>query len=326
MGEAMLKRRVVVAGAASLVFPGHDAGAQQDYPAKPVRLIVPFPPGNPADLAARLIGEKWSAEWGQPVVIDNVPGAAGTIGVARAAKAAPDGYTLVLSGDAAAVTNISLMANLSYDTRKDFAPITQVGSTPNLLVVRKDLPANNIGELVELARKRPKSLTYASTGIGTSQHLCGEILCQLMGIEMLHVPYKDSYINDLIAGRIDMGFANTVISLQQARAGTIRAIAVSSAHRVTVARDVPTVAESGVPGFNVTPWFGFLAPAGTPATIVEKIHTATIKAVTDKTLRVKLEERGFEIIANTPREFEAVLRSEIPRIADLIRLRGIKSE
>ena len=322
----MLKRRVVVAGAASLVFPGHDAGAQQDYPAKPVRLIVPFPPGNPADLAARLIGEKWSAEWGQPVVIDNVPGAAGTIGVARAAKAAPDGYTLVLSGDAAAVTNISLMANLSYDTRKDFAPITQVGSTPNLLVVRKDLPANNIGELVELARKRPKSLTYASTGIGTSQHLCGEILCQLMGIEMLHVPYKDSYINDLIAGRIDMGFANTVISLQQARAGTIRAIAVSSAHRVTVARDVPTVAESGVPGFNVTPWFGFLAPAGTPATIVEKIHTATIKAVTDKTLRVKLEERGFEIIANTPREFEAVLRSEIPRIADLIRLRGIKSE
>lgn len=308
------------------MLPGSGARAQQDYPNKPVRVIVPFPPGNPADLAARLIGEKWTAEWGQPVVIDNVPGAAGTIGVARAAKAAPDGYTLVLSGDAAAVTNITLMPTLSYDTRKDFAPITQVGSTPNLLVVRKDLPANNVGELVELARKRPNSLTYASTGIGTSQHLCGEILCQLTKIEMLHVPYKDLYINDLIAGRVDMGFANTVTSLQQARAGTIRAIAVSSAHRVAVAPDVPTVAESGVPGFNVTPWFGFLAPAGTPAAIVAKIHAAAIKAIGEPALRARLEERGFEIIANTPQQFEAFLKADIPRIAELIRTRGIKAE
>ncbi len=322
----MLERRVVLAGAASLILSVRDAGAQQDYPNKPVRLIAPFPPGSPADVAARLIGEKWSAEWGQPVVIDNIPGAAGTIGVARAAKAAPDGYTLVLSGDAAAVTNVSLMPNLGYDTRKDFAPITQVGSTPNLLVVRKDLPANNIGELVELARKRPGSLTYASTGVGTSQHLCGEILCQLTGIEMVHVPYKDLYINDLMAGRIDMGFANTVTSLQQVRAGTIRAIAVSSAHRVAVAPEVPTVAESGVPGFNVTPWFGFLAPAGTPAPIIEKIYASASKAIADKVLRAKLEDRGFEIIANTPQEFEAVIRSEIPRIAELIRVRGIKPQ
>ena len=322
----MVKRRFVVAGAASLVLAGMDVGAQQAFPSKPVRLIAPFPPGSPADVAARLIGERWSAEWGQPVVIDNIPGAAGTIGVARAAKAAPDGYTLVLSGDAAAVTNISLMPNLGYDTRKDFAAITQVGSTPNLLVVRKDLPANNIGELVELARKHPNSLTYASTGVGTSQHLCGEILCQLTGIEMVHVPYKDLYINDLMAGRIDMGFANTVTSLQQVRAGTIRAIAVSSAHRVAVAPEVPTVAESGVPGFNVTPWFGFLAPAGTPAPIIEKIYGATSKAIADKAVRAKLEERGFEIIANSPQEFEAVIRSEIPRIAELVRVRGIKPQ
>ena len=321
-----MQRRHVVADAASLVYSASRANAQQDYPSKPVRLIVPFPPGNPADLAARLIGERWSAQWGQPVVIDNVPGAAGTIGVGRAAKAAPDGHTLVLSGDAAAVTNITLMPTLSYDTRRDFAPITQVGSTPNLLVVRKDLPANNVGELVELARKRPGSLTYASTGIGTSQHLCGEILCQLTGIEMVHVPYKDLYINDLMAGRVDMGFANTVTSLQQARAGAIRAIAVSSAHRVAVAPDVPTVAESGVPGFNVTPWFGLLAPAGTPLAIVDKIHAAALKALGEPTLRAKLEERGFEIIANTPRAFEAFLKSDIPRIAELIRVRGIKAQ
>lgn len=321
-----MKRRILIAGGAALALAGRSAGAQQDYPNKPIRVIVPFPPGNPADLAARLIGEKWSAAWGQPVVIDNVPGAAGTIGVARAAKAAPDGYTLVLSGDAAAVTNISLMPNLSYDTRKDLAPITQVGSTPNLLVVRKDLPANNIAELVALARQQPGKLTYASTGIGTSQHLGGEILCQLAGIDMLHVPYKDLYINDLMAGRVDMGFANTVTSLQQARAGTIRAIAVSSAHRIAVAPDVPTVAEQGVPGFNVTPWFGFFAPAGTPAAIVAKIHAEAIKAIVDPALRARLEERGFEIIANTPQAFEAFLRTDIPRIAELIRIRGIKPQ
>ena len=321
-----MKRRILIAGGAALALAGRSAGAQQDYPNKPIRVIVPFPPGNPADLAARLIGEKWSAAWVQPVVIDNVPDAAGTIGVARAAKAAPDGYTLVLSGDAAAVTNISLMPNLSYDTRKDLAPITQVGSTPNLLVVRKDLPANNIAELVALARQQPGKLTYASTGIGTSQHLGGEILCQLAGIDMLHVPYKDLYINDLMAGRVDMGFANTVTSLQQARAGTIRAIAVSSAHRIAVAPDVPTVAEQGVPGFNVTPWFGFFAPAGTPAAIVAKIHAEAIKAIGDPALRARLEERGFEIIANTPQAFEAFLRTDIPRIAELIRIRGIKPQ
>lgn len=253
-------------------------------------------------------------------------GAAGTIGVARAAKAAPDGYTLVLSSDAAAVTNITLMPALSYDTRKDLAPITQVGSTPNLPVVRKDLPVNNVMELVALARKQPGTLTFGSTGIGMSQHLGGEILCQMTGIDMVHVPYKEPYINDLIAGRVDMGFANTVTSLQQVRAGSIRAIAVSSAQRIAVAPDVPTVAESGVLGFNVTPWFGYLAPAATPPAVVAKLHAAAIEALADPVLRGKLEERGFEIIANTPQQFEAFLKSDIPRIAEVIRSRGIKAQ
>lgn len=203
-GSFMLKAAFAAALLACLPLAAGDAVAQ-DYPARPIRIIVPFPPGNPADLAARLLAERWLAAWGQPVVIDNVPGAAGTIGVARAAKAAPDGYTLVLSGDAAAVTNVSLMGNLSYDPRRDFAPIMQVGSTPNLLVVRKDLPARNVVELVALARQQPGKLTYASTGIGTSQHLGGEILSQMTGIEMTHVPYKELYINDLMASRVDMG-------------------------------------------------------------------------------------------------------------------------
>jgi tripartite-type tricarboxylate transporter receptor subunit TctC len=321
-----MKRRSLVGGLAALASLPRAAAAQADYPNKPVRLIVPFPPGNPADLAARLLGERWSAAWGQPVVIENMPGAAGTIGVARVAKMAPDGYTMVLSGDAAAVTNITLMPNLGYDTRRDFAPISQIGGTPNLLVVRKDLAATDVASLIALARREPGKLTYASTGIGTSQHLGGEILCQMTGIDMVHVPYKDSYVNDLIAGRVDMGFANTVISLQQARAGSIRALAVSSAHRIAVAPDVPTVAEAGVPGFNVTPWFGLLAPAGTPPAIVAKVHAETAKALSDPALRARLEERGFELTVTTPEEFAALLRSEIPRLAEVIRSRGIKAQ
>jgi tripartite-type tricarboxylate transporter receptor subunit TctC len=321
-----MKRRTLVGGLAALATLSRSAAAQADYPTKPVRLIVPFPPGNPADFAARLLGERWSAAWGQPVVIDNVPGAAGTIGVARAAKATPDGYTLVMSGDAAAVTNVTLMPNLGYDTRRDFAPISQIGSTPNLLVVRKDLAATDVASLVALARREPGKLTFASTGIGTSQHLGGEILCQMTGIDMVHVPYKDSYINDLIAGRVDMGFANTVISLQQVRAGAIRALAVSSAQRVAVAPDVPTVAESGVPGFDVTPWFGLLAPAGTPAGVITKVNAETVRALRDAALRARFDERGFEVFATSPEAFGALLRSEIPRIAELIRSRGIKGQ
>jgi tripartite-type tricarboxylate transporter receptor subunit TctC len=325
-----MRRRSILMSAPALMVTGQlqaqQAQAQQDWPTRPVRIVVPFPPGNPADLAARLIGEKMSAAWGQPVVIDNVPGAAGTIGVARVGKATPDGYTLVLSGDAAAATNVVLMPNLGYDTRKDFAPIMQVGSTPNLLVVRKDLEAKNVQELIALARKQPGKLTYGSTGVGTSQHLCGEIFCQMAGVELVHVPYKEPYTNDLIAGRIDMGFANTVTSLQQARAGTIRAIAVSSAHRVPVAPDVPTVAEQGLAGFNVTPWFGYLAPAGTPVAIVAKVHAEAAKAIADPVLKAKLEERGFEIIANTPQQFADVLKTEIPRLAELIKQRGIKPQ
>jgi tripartite-type tricarboxylate transporter receptor subunit TctC len=321
-----MRRRALVGGLAAGAVLARGAAAQTDYPSKPVRVIVPFPPGNPADFATRLLAERWSAAWGQPVVVDNVPGAAGTIGVARAAKAAPDGYTLVMSGDAAAVVNITLMPTLGYDTRRDLAPISQIGSTPNLLVVRKDLPATDVASLVALARREPGKLTYASTGIGTSQHLGGEILYHMTGIDMVHVPFKDSYVNDLIAGRVDMGFANTVISLQQVRAGTIRALAVSSAHRIAVAPDVPTVAESGVPGFNVTPWFGLLAPVGTPAAVIAKVHGETVKVLSEPAMRARFEERGFELFVTSPEEFAALLRSEIPRIAELLRSRGIKPQ
>lgn len=318
-------KAIVAAVLAVFICAAGSAAAQTDYPTKPVRLIVPFPPGTAADYVGRLLSEKWSAAWGQPVVIDNVPGAAGTIGLAKLAKSPPDGYTIGLPGDAATVVNISLMANLPYDPRHDLAPIMQVGAPPNLLIVNKDLPAKDVAELIALARARPGKLTYASSGIGTSQHLGGEFLAAMAGIDIVHVPYKDSYFNDLISGRVDFAFANTVIALPQVRAGNVRALAVSSAKRAATVPDLPPVGDT-VPGFAVTPWFGLLAPAGTPPAIIAKIHAETARALADPELRAKLSDRGFEIAGGSTEEFRALIASEIPRIATLLQSRGLKPQ
>jgi tripartite-type tricarboxylate transporter receptor subunit TctC len=315
----------VAAVLAALVCAAGSAAAETDYPTKPVRLIVPFPPGTAADYVGRLLAEKWSAAWGQPVVIDNVPGAAGTIGLAKLAKSPPDGYTLGLPGDAASVVNISLMANLPYDPRRDLAPIMQVGAPPNLLIVNKDLPAGNVTELIALARARPGKLSFASSGIGTSQHLGGEFLADMTGIDIVHVPYKDSYFADLISGRVDFAFANTVTALPQVRTGAVRALAVSSAKRVAIVPDLPPVGDT-VPGFAVTPWFGLFAPAGTPPAIIAKVHAETVRALADPELRAKFADRGFEIIGGTTEEFRALIATEIPRIATLLQSRGLKPQ
>jgi tripartite-type tricarboxylate transporter receptor subunit TctC len=315
----------VAAVLAALVCAAGSAAAETDYPTKPVRLIVPFPPGTAADYVGRLLAEKWSAAWGQPVVIDNVPGAAGTIGLAKLAKSPPDGYTLGLPGDAASVVNISLMANLPYDPRRDLAPIMQVGAPPNLLIVNKDLPAGNVTELIALARARPGKLSFASSGIGTSQHLGGEFLADMTGIDIVHVPYKDSYFADLISGRVDFAFANTVTALPQVRTGAVRALAVSSAKHVAIVPDLPPVGDT-VPGFAVTPWFGLFAPAGTPPAIIAKVHAETVRALADPELRAKFADRGFEIIGGTTEEFRALIAAEIPRIATLLQSRGLKPQ
>jgi tripartite-type tricarboxylate transporter receptor subunit TctC len=301
------------------------AGAQTDYPNKPIRLIVPFPPGTAADYVGRLLAEKWSAAWGQPVVIDNVPGAAGTIGLAKLAKSAPDGYTIALPGDAATVVNISLMADLPYDPLRDFAPIMQVGAPPNLLVVNKDLRAGNVAELIALTKAQPGKMSYASSGVGTSQHLGGEFLAAMTGIDIVHVPYKDSYFADLISGRVDFAFANTVIALPQVKSGSVRALAVSSARRAAVVPDLPPVGDT-VAGFAVTPWFGLLAPAGTPPAVVAKIHAESARALADPALRAKLAATGFEIIGGTSEEFRTLIASEVPRISALLKSRGLKPQ
>jgi tripartite-type tricarboxylate transporter receptor subunit TctC len=201
----------------------------------------------------------------------------------------------------------------------------QVGAPPNLLVVNKDLPAKNVAELIALARARPGKLTYASSGIGTSQHLGGEFLAAMAGIDIVHVPYKDSYFSDLISGRVDFAFANTVIALPQVQAGTVRALAVSSAKRAAIVPDLPPVGDT-VPGFAVTPWFGLVAPAGTPPAIIAKIHAETARALADLELRAKFADRGFEIVGGTTEEFRALIAAEVPRIAALLQSRGLKPQ
>lgn len=320
-----MKTKIAAVFAALILWLAGSAAAQSDFPNKPVRLIVPFPPGTAADYVGRMIAEKWSAAWGQPVVIDNVPGAAGTIGLAKLAKSAPDGYAIGLPGDAATVVNISLMANLPYHPLRDLAPIMQVGAPPNLLVVNKDLPVKTVAELLALARARPGKLSYASSGVGTSQHLGGEFLASMTGIDIVHVPYKDSYFNDLISGRVDFAFANTVIALPQVRAGSVRAVAVSSAKRAASVPDLPPVGDT-VQGFAVTPWFGLVAPTGTPPAIIAKIHAETARALADPELRAKLADRGFEIIGGTTEEFRALIAAEVPRISALLKSRGLNPQ
>lgn len=240
-------------------------------------------------------------------------------------QAKPGGYTLALPGDAATVVNTSLMGYLPYDSIRDLAPIMPVGAPPNLLLVNKDLPVKNVAELIAFARSRPGKLTYASSGIGTSQHLGGEFLAAMTGIDIVHVPYKDTYMSDLIAGRVDFAFTNTVTALPQVRTGAIRALAVSSANRAAIAPDLPPVGDT-VPGFAVTPWFGLVAPAGTSPAIIAKVHAATVRALADSELRAKFADRGFEIIGGTTEQFRALIGIEIPRIADLVKSRGLKTQ
>jgi tripartite-type tricarboxylate transporter receptor subunit TctC len=245
------------------------AAAQSGYPGKPVRFIVQFPPGSAPDITARLVGEQLSQSWGQPVLIENMLGAGGGIGAAHVARSAPDGYTLLFSGDAAMTTNVSLYEKLPYDPLKDFSPITLAVLSTNVLVVHPSVQARNVQELIALAKSQPGKLSYASAGSGTSQHLGGELLKQMAGVDIVHIPYKGgpAAIQDVVAGRVPMMFANIVTALPPVRDGKLRGLAVSSLKRWPATPDLPTMAESGLPGFEAVAWFGLLAPAGTPDAI-----------------------------------------------------------
>ncbi len=302
------------------------ASAQTNYPEKPVRVVAPFPAGSGADISARIVTQKLSELWAKPVVVENVPGAAGSVGAERVAKSAPDGYTLLFSGDAAMTTNVSLYSKLAYDPLRDFAPIMNFVETPNILIVHPSLPVKTVKELVALAKSRPGEITYASAGSGTSQHLGGALLANRAGVDLSHVPYKDGAVamSDVIGGRVTMFFGNTLFAMPQVRAGKVRAIAASSLKRIPVVPELPTIAESGYPGFEAVAWFGLLAPSGTPAAIITKLQQDAARVIAMPDVRNKYTENGGIVVGNTPAEFAAQIKAEIIAKGNLVRASGAK--
>ena len=299
----------------------------EGYPSKPIRIIVPYPPGGFNDTLARTLGQKLAEKWGQPVIVDNRPGGGTTIGTNLAAKAAPDGYTLLIVSFAF-VVNPALYAALPYDTAKDFVPIVLAASTPNLLVVNPELPAKSVKELIALAKSRPGKLNYASAGNGSSNHLSMELFKSLTGIDVVHVPYKGSAsaVIDLIGGQVDLMFDNVPNVLQQVKADKLRGLAVSSKERSPFVKELPTVAESGVPGFDVSVWFGVVAPAGTPQSVIERLNSDINRILKLPDVVRLFHGQGVEALGGTREEFATYLRTQMSKWAKVVEATGARPE
>jgi tripartite-type tricarboxylate transporter receptor subunit TctC len=312
--------------ALSVLLMAGDASAQANYPERSIRLIVAFPPGGPSDIVARLMADKLTEALGKPVVVENVSGASGNVGTERVAKSAPDGYTLLISAPGPLVVNQSLFKKLPYDPIRDFAPISQLCFTPNVLVVNNDVPAKTVKELVALARAYPGKLSYASGGAGTSNHLAAELFKFMAGVNLQHVPYRGVSVSvpDILGGRIPVAFLSTPTALPLARDGKLRALAVGTDKRWAAAPEIPTMDEAGIRGFNSTVWHSFLAPAGTPPPIVERLHRETLRILALPDIRKKFEDQGLAVIGNTPAEFAAVIKAEGQQWAKVIKESGLK--
>lgn len=326
MQRARLRTLAALSGllltAALPLSPAHAQGA---WPTKPVRIVVTFPPGGAPDTLARVLADKWAA-LGQPVTVDNKPGAGGNIGADFVAKAPGDGHTLVVGTVGTHAINPALYAKMPYDHVKDFTPITFLASTPNLLVVNKDVPAGNVQEVVALAKKQP--LSFGSSGSGTSIHLSGELFNTLAGVKMQHVPYKGraQAIPDLLGGRIQMIFDNMPSALPLVKSGELKAIAVTSARRSPAAPDIPTIAESGLPGFEATSWFALLASPGVPRDVQMRINAETLKVLAMPDVKAKLAGLGLETDPGTPEQLAETIRKETAKWAQVVKASGAKAE
>jgi tripartite-type tricarboxylate transporter receptor subunit TctC len=309
-----------------VLLAAQTAWAQSAYPSRPVKILVGFTPGTAPDLAARILADRFSEVWRAPIVVENIPGAGGNVATERVAKAAADGYTLLMGGNSSLVINPSLYETLPFDPLKDFAPISQVFIAANVLAVPVEVPVKSVAELVALARANPGKLSYAHAGVGTSQHLGAELFKYRAHLDIASVPYRGStaLMPDLLANRVTMSFANIVNVLPLAREGKLRALAITSIKRSPLAPDLPTMAESGFPGFEAVPWFGLVAPVGTPKDVLEKLHTETVKTLAMPEVRKKFEELGLEPVGNTPAEFAAIIKKETPEWAAVIKDAGIK--
>jgi tripartite-type tricarboxylate transporter receptor subunit TctC len=308
-----------------LLFPAW--ATAQDFPERPIRLIVPFPAGGPNDIIARVIGQRMSELIKQPVVIENRGGQGGVLGTDAVAKAKPDGYTIAISS-AGALAISSSMEKVAYDTLKDLQPITLVATVPEMLVVATNVPANDMKELIALARAQPGKLNFASTGPGSMPHLAGELLKLTAKIDIVHVPYRGAApaVSDLLGQQVQMVFLDLPVILPQIRAGALRPIAIGSTERAPTAMEVPTTAEVGMPNLKIENWYGMVAPAGTPAAVVATLNRIAVEAMRDPTVKEKLASQGTTLVGDTPEHFGAFIGSEIKRWADVIQAAGVQTE
>lgn len=302
------------------------AAMAQAYPVKTVRMVIPFPPGGTTDILGRVAAQKLTEALGQQVVPDNRPGAAGNIGAEQVAKAPADGYTLLTAPGSTLTIHPSLYAKLPFDPLKDFAPVTILAAVPNALVVHPSLPVRNVKDLIALSRTRPGQLNYASTGAGQSTHLSMELFKSMAGLKIVHVPYKGSApaVTDLLGGHVPLMFDNMPSALPHVKAGKLRALAVSTLKRSPVAPEIPTVAEAGLPGFEVSVWFAVLAPAGTPREVSERLNRVLVKALQAADVRERLLTQGAEPIGNTPDELTAQMKRDLVKWAKVVKDADIK--
>ena len=322
-------RRFASLAALSCVMALLAATAQaQAFPNKPVRIIVGFSPGGGTDILARILAQRLSEAWGQSVVVENRPGASATIGANLVAQAPPDGYTLSMGQLTPNAIAPALLPGIPYDALKDFTPIVLVGTSPNVLVVNNAVNARDLADVVSLAKARPGKLTYASSGAGSLQHIAAEAFKSAAGVDLVHVPFKGSSqaIIDLISGQVDMNFDSIPAVMQHVKSGRLRAIAVTAAKRASGLPDVPTIAESGWPDYDLTSWWGLFAPAGTPAAVVDKIHRDTVAALQNAEVRERFAGLSVEPGGGTPRDFADYVRREIEKYRALVKRLGIKGE
>jgi len=319
-----LARLLFFALALTLACAGASA---QSYPTKPIRLVVPYPPGGPLDIIARAIGQKLTEAWHQPVVGDNRAGAGGNIGADLVAKSPADGYTLLMGAVATHAINPALYSKIPYDAIKDFAPVALVAQVPNILVVNPAVPAKSVRELIALARAKPGYLNFGSGSTGSTGHLAGELFNTMAGVQMVHIPYKGAApaMADLLAGQVQLMFDNLANALPNVKAGRLRALAVTTLARSPAMPDLPTIAESGLPGFDLTTWFGLMVPAGTPPEIVARLNAEIVRALNAKDMRERLQKMGAEPLANnTPEHFAAFIRTEAAKYAKVVKDSGAK--
>ena len=298
----------------------------QTYPTKTVRIIVGLAPGGTTDVFTRTLAQRLAEAWGQNVIVENRPGASGMIGAEAVAKSAPDGYTLLVSPQTSLAVAPALYGKAPYDTVRDFAPVSLLGSTPLVMIVHPSFPARSFKEFIELAKKQP--LTFGSGGVGSSPHMTGELLGAALGVKMTHVPYKgeNPAIADTIGGQIPIMFGNLPVALPHVRSGKVLALATTTAKRSPLAPEIPTMSEGGIKDFEMATWYGMLAPAGTPPELVAKIQGDSARVLSDAATRERLTKMGVDLVLNTPEEFRAYLQSEIARYTKIIRDNGLKAE